>query len=153
MGTIILQNFEEKSNNYFLFQYGPAQGIPDCRVHLAKFLSDGYDDAVSSNDLVLTSGASNGMHLVLSTLLDMDGIIFVDEMTYMIALEAFSQFNLMKIIPVPMTENGVDINVLEKSIEKYITSKKTSNKLFSMLYYTIPTFHNPTGILFSEGCI
>lgn len=147
-----MQN-HEAANNYYLFQYGPAQGIPDYRVNLAKFLSNGYGDSVSADDLVLTAGASNGIHLVLSTLLDMDGIIFVDEITYMIALEAFSQFNLMKIFPVPLSTHGVNIEELKQLIVQHIDPKKSSNKLFSALYYTIPTFHNPTGYLFSEGVI
>lgn len=47
----------------------------------------------------MTCGASHGMHIILSTLIDMAGFVFVDEVTYMIALDVFRQFSNMKIIP------------------------------------------------------
>jgi aspartate/methionine/tyrosine aminotransferase len=105
-------------NNAYLFQYGPTVGIYDARVTIARFLTEGYRAPVNrylktvgkrlataltilirSADLVLTSGATHGLHLILSTLLDMSAVIFVDEVTYMIALEAFSQFSSMKVVP------------------------------------------------------
>ncbi|KXJ71444.1 hypothetical protein RP20_CCG020540 [Aedes albopictus] len=79
----------------------------------------------------------------------MAGIIFVDEVTYMIALEAFRQFDLMKVVAVPLKADGPDLNILAKLIEQH-KFKPKENKLFWGVYYTIPTFHNPTGILFSE---
>lgn len=51
---------------------------------------------------------------------------------------------------VPLKSDGPDLNVLSTLIEKH-KFKSNGNKLFWGVYYTIPTFHNPTGILFSEG--
>lgn len=79
----------------------------------------------------------------------MDGIVFVDEATYMIALETISQFSLMKIIPIKLLSSGVDCDDLKMKILKY--KQKCNKKLFWGIYYTIPTYHNPTGILFSKG--
>lgn len=47
----------------------------------------------------MTSGATHGLHLILSTLVDLAGVVFVDEVTYMIALEAFKQFESMRVVP------------------------------------------------------
>lgn len=138
-----------EENNLYLFQYGPAVGIRDFRIELAKFLSKNYDDHVHHSDIVLTNGASGGLHLILSTLIDMEGFIFVDEVSYMIALRAMSQFNKMKIIPISLNEDGVNVFELEENLKKY--KFKSSGKMFWALYYTIPTYHNPTGILFSDG--
>ena len=52
---------------------------------------------VHHSDLVVTSGASHGLHLILSTLIDFEGVIIIYEATYMIALESFAQFP-MKIV-------------------------------------------------------
>jgi DNA-binding transcriptional MocR family regulator len=79
-------------------------------------------------------------------------VIFVDEVTYMIALEAMSQFSNMRIVPITLNSDGPDLAELEKTIEEY-KFKPQAGKLFWGLYYTIPTFHNPTGILFSDGKI
>lgn len=135
----------------YLFQYGPTLGTTEFRQTLAGFLSKHYHETVDAQSLVVTSGASQGLHLILSTLISMNGIIFVDSVTYMIALEAMAQFNQMRIVPVPFsTTTGVDAVALEAIIEAHKESfKKNDEKLFWGLYYTIPTFHNPTGVLFS----
>lgn len=109
--------------------------------------------------------------MILSTLIDMSGVIFVDEVTYMIALEAFSHFSHMKVVPgrnlayifhfrfndfrifvfqlVPLSEDGPNIAELKRIIQE--NKIATKDKLFWGMYYTVPTYHNPTGILFSES--
>jgi DNA-binding transcriptional MocR family regulator len=113
-------------------------------------LTKEYQSEVHSSDLILNSGATNGLHLILSTLIDLNGVVFLDEVTYMIALEAISEFSTLKIIPVKLNEDGVDLNDLEEKVKKF-KFQQNPKKIFWGIYYTIPTFHNPTGILFSEG--
>jgi len=98
MEFITLQQEEEKEGKYFLFQYGITAGLWECRDELAKFLNRRYGDPVMREQLILTCGASHGLQLLLNTVLSPNGVIFVEELTYMIALEAFKQFPLMKII-------------------------------------------------------
>ncbi|XP_058461339.1 uncharacterized HTH-type transcriptional regulator YdfD [Malaya genurostris] len=139
----------ECDNNAYLFQYGPTVGTTEFRETLAGFLSKGYACKVNKSDVVLTSGATHGLHLILSTLIDLSGVIFVDEVTYMIALEAFCQFDSMRIVSVPLNQNGPVIEKLSSLINQY-KFKPSAGKLFWGVYYTMPTFHNPTGILFTE---
>ncbi|XP_049543881.1 2-aminoadipate transaminase isoform X1 [Anopheles darlingi] len=138
----------ELENNAFLFQYGPAIGTTEFRESLASFLAEGYHSEVNKSDLVQTSGATSGLHLILSTLVDLAGVVFVDEYTYMIALTAISQFSTMKIVSVPLKDDGPDTDRLEELVQQHRFAP--SGKLFWGVYYTIPTFHNPTGIVFSE---
>uniref|UniRef100_A0A1B0CAU3 Aminotransferase class I/classII large domain-containing protein n=2 Tax=Lutzomyia longipalpis TaxID=7200 RepID=A0A1B0CAU3_LUTLO len=142
----------EKENNSFLFQYGPTLGMNDFREELSTFLTREYGSEVQKKSIVLTSGATNGLHHILSCLLDMNAVIFVDEVTYMIALEAFQQFTGMKIIPVPFRDDGVDIGELRRLVQLHKFTPHP-DKLFWGLYYAIPTFHNPTGVTLSrEKC-
>ena len=101
-----------------------------------------------SEDIFITSGATQGLHVILSTLIDFEGYIFVDEVTYMIALDTIKQFYTLNIIPVKLNEDGVDLEMLEKLVQE--KQFKSKNKEFWGMYYTIPTYHNPTGILFSK---
>lgn len=79
----------------------------------------------------------------------MNGYVFLDEVTYMIALEAISQFSSMKVVPVKLLQDGVDVLDLE---EKMKTRHFSANgKMFWGIYYTIPIYHNPTSCVFSEG--
>lgn len=69
----------------------------------------------------------------------------------MIALDTIKQFHTLNIVPVKLNENGVDLDSLEKLLQE--KQFKSQNKEFWAMYYTIPTYHNPTGILFSpEVC-
>ena len=147
---------EKKEGKYYLFQYGITAGLWECRDELAMFLSRRYGDPVQRDNLILTCGASHGLQLLLNTVLSPNGIIFVEEVTYMIALDAFKQFPLMKIVTVPMKNDIVDLDMLEKII---VEEKRNSNfllneeKIFWAMFYTIPTFHNPTGTtLPPESC-
>lgn len=97
----------------------------------------------------MSAGASFGMLMILSTLIDLNGVVFLDEVTYMIVLDAIKGFPSLKIVPVKLNADGVDINDLEEKIleHKFVAA---NGKMFYGCYYTIPTFHNPTGILFSD---
>lgn len=142
------QNYESQNSSY-LFQYGPTLGSFHFRTRLAEFLTKGYHEKVEASDLVLTGGATSGLHMILSTLIDWDGFVFLDSVTYMIALEAIGQFSTLKVVPVKINDDGVDLKELEQKLKERKFAAK--GKMFWGIYYTIPTFHNPTGILFSEG--
>lgn len=99
----------------------------------------------------MTTGATQGLHLILSTLVDLSGVIFVDEVTYMIALQCIRQFPSLKIVSVPLTADGVDVTRLRQLVEEY--KFKSDNKLFWGIYYTMTVYHNPTGLVFSNGIL
>ncbi|XP_076182099.1 uncharacterized protein LOC143154134 [Ptiloglossa arizonensis] len=139
---------EKKEGNYYLFQYGTTAGLWECREELAGFLTRRYGDPVKRENLILTCGASHGLQLLLNTVVSPNGIIFVEEVTYMIALDTFKQFPLMKVVTVPMKNDTVDVDAFEKIVAE---EKKNGDfllndeKIFWAMFYTIPTFHNPTG--------
>lgn len=118
---------------------GQISGIPF--VHLLS---------PCSNDLVLTTGASQGLQNILTMLIDLNGVVFVDEVTYMIGLKVFAHFTGLKIITVPMTANGVDVQQLRRLVSEH-RFEPSADKMFWGMYYTIPVYHNPTGITFTDG--
>ncbi|XP_055909514.1 2-aminoadipate transaminase [Eupeodes corollae] len=142
---------KETVNQGMLFQYGPPVGLPEVRSGIANFLTEAYKSEVKSEDIIVTTGATQGMHIILSTLIDLNGYIFVDEVTYMVALETFQQFNTLKIIPVKLNSDGVDIDELRAGLKK--NHFKSESKSYWGLYYAIPTYHNPTGIIFSKDIL
>ena len=75
---------------------------------------------------------------MLNTILSPNGIIFVEEVTYMTALDAFRQFPLMKIV----ADEFEKMIVEEKRNGNFLTNEQ---KIFWAMFYTIPTSHNPTG--------
>lgn len=141
----------EKQNNSFLFQYGPTAGQDDFREALATFLSDNYGSLVKASNLILTAGASNGMHLLWTLLLHPTSLVIVDEVTYMIALESLANFPGFKVVSCPLLDDGPDLNALEEILLSHGMDEKVQTATrYHCMYYTIPAFHNPTGIIFSE---
>lgn len=137
------------SGNCALFQYGPPAGPISTRKELSKFLCEAYCEKVYSEDIFLTNGASAGLHYILSSLLEFDGYIFVDEVVFMLALGIIKQFSGLKVITLKITPEGCDINDFEEKLLKLNRSQPKS-KMFSVAYYSSTVFNNPTGITFSK---
>lgn len=99
--------------------------------------------------MILTSGATQGLYLTLTTLVDFEGVIFVDEVTYLCALRIMAQFPTMKVVAIPLTNDGVDVFRLRELVaaHQFVSKSKT----FWGIYYTTTVYHNPTGITFTEG--
>uniref|UniRef100_T1GE71 Aminotransferase class I/classII large domain-containing protein n=1 Tax=Megaselia scalaris TaxID=36166 RepID=T1GE71_MEGSC len=67
---------------------------------------------------MLTSGASAGLHYLLSSLVDHDGFVFIDELAFMLTFGILKQFTGMQVIPVKMNDDGVDLADLEQKIQR-----------------------------------
>lgn len=133
-----------------MFQYGRPEGPLKTRKILAEYLCEAYGDKVYYEDLVLTSGASAGLHNLITAVVDHDGYIFVDELIFMFTFGTIKQFSALKIIPVKLNDDGVDLKDLEHKILKSDYATKNRSKLFWGVYFTVTNYHNPTGISFSD---
>ena len=128
--------FEQGDHN--ILQYGTQQGSGDFRISLAKFLGTQYGAAVDPNHLFITAGVSQALDLICAHHTRPGDTVIVEEPSYFLALRIFADYNL-KIIGTPIDENGLIIEALEEKLAKY---KPT-------FIYTIPTFHNPSGVTLS----
>ncbi|PNF38871.1 hypothetical protein B7P43_G09905 [Cryptotermes secundus] len=140
---------KKEEEHAYLFQYGITSGLWEFREELAKFLSAKYGDKVHRQNLILTCGATHGLQMILTTIVQPNGVIFVEEASYMIALDALKQFSGMKMVTVPIDSEGVDIAAMENIVREEKSKGSwnvTEEKPFWAVFYTIPIFHNPTGI-------
>ncbi len=72
-------------------QYGTAEGYQPLREHIARMLSvDGL--MLTADNILITSGAQQGLDLVGKVLLDEGDTVLVDAPTYMSALQAWNIF-------------------------------------------------------------
>lgn len=69
-----------------------------CTKYHKKGLICAFCKFVCRQNLILTCGATHGLQMILTTILHPSGIIFIEEATYMIALDMFKQFSGMKIV-------------------------------------------------------
>ena len=114
--------------------YGSTQGELALREQVAHILLD--RGIVTSPELVLiTSGAQQAIDLALRALVSPTDVVFVEEPTYVGALELAAQRN-QRIIGIPVDASGIKLDALEAACQHY----------HPRLLYLIPTFHNPTGL-------
>ena len=116
-----------------LFIYGGPQGHEGLREVVAERLRKVSIDLVA-DEIVLCHGASQGISLGLSLFTEPGDSVALEEPTYTNLLA--TAFGLgLKPAPIPMREDGLDLAILDRTLERPEVK----------LLYTIPTFNNPLG--------
>ncbi|MBR6108368.1 MAG: PLP-dependent aminotransferase family protein [Clostridia bacterium] len=118
-----------------LLQYGPTEGyMPLRRAYLEKVLPPlGITDATIDNVITMT-GSMQGLDLLAKVMINPGSTVLVEEPTFLGAIQIFKMAQA-NIISVPMHEDGVHADELEEIVKRERP----------VMFYTIPTFQNPTG--------
>lgn len=119
-------------------QYGDYKGYPPLRRAIARRLHL-HGISVSEKEILITNGAQQAIDLIIRMLSKRDHKVAIESPTYANVIPLL-QFNSVEILPVPMKEYGLDLNYLEKALQKERIS----------FIYTIPNFQNPTGLTTSH---
>ncbi|PIK29849.1 PLP-dependent aminotransferase family protein [Bacillus siamensis] len=127
-----------EKNPLILSEYGPIQGDLDLRIAMKRTLKKQKIN-VSEKDILVTNGTQQGIDLVARTFIGPGDVVIAEAPTYPAALDIFRSRGA-SILPVPIDKNGIRTDILIKLCE-------TKNP---KLIYTIPNFHNPTGIVLSD---
>jgi DNA-binding transcriptional MocR family regulator len=133
-----IHRFEQADRN--ILQYGVQQGNGDFRISLARFLGSAYGEDVDPDQLLVTAGISQALDMICTLHTRPGDTVIVEEPSYFLALRIFEDHKL-KVIGVPIDEDGLIPDALEKRLEKHTP----------VFIYTIPTFHNPAGATLSES--
>lgn len=120
-------------------QYNVPRGYLPLRELLQKRSKERDGAGREFDDLVIVSGAQQAIDLVTKVLCNEGDVVLVEEPSYIGALNAFRSYNT-KLVGVPMEKDGVSVEKLEQAIAENRNVK---------IFYTIPSFHNPTGITMS----
>jgi len=117
-----------------LLGYGERAGYSPLRKTIANRLRF-HGISVNPEEILITNGSQNGIELILKMLTTPGCEVVVESPTYSNALPLLKYYKT-NIIGIPMKENGMDLNELEQVLSK----RKPA------FVYTMPNFHNPTGI-------
>ncbi|WP_346235071.1 PLP-dependent aminotransferase family protein [Lysinibacillus telephonicus] len=128
---------QKVSNQLTSFGYEKPKGNIKLRQAISDYLKVRGINASPSSILVV-SGALQALHLISIGLLKKGSTVFLEVPSYLYSLTVFQSMG-MDLKGVPMDSKGLMIDSI------YQTKEKGKNIL-----YTIPTFHNPTGILMEE---
>lgn len=132
-------NMALENDDASIFNYDDGYGIPELKEVLKKYLSN-FNIETSVDNLMVISGAQQGIDIVSKALINYSDIVFIEEPTYAGAMDVLKSRGA-KLVSVPMLEDGIDIGILKMKLEK----------LRPKLLYTMPNFQNPTGISYSES--
>ncbi|WP_240912002.1 MULTISPECIES: PLP-dependent aminotransferase family protein [unclassified Thermococcus] len=124
--------------------YTPANGIPELREELSKFLEKYEGYKVSPGEIIITVGGTGALDLLGRVLIDPGDIVITENPSYINSILAFEQLGA-KIVGIPMDENGMRTDLLEERLRE-LEARGEKVKFI----YTIPTGQNPMGVTMSK---
>ncbi|GAX89181.1 PLP-dependent aminotransferase family protein [Effusibacillus lacus] len=119
--------------------YEEPKGLLVLREELGRYLKSLGIEA-SPSSILIVSGALQALQLISVGLLQPGSTILLEKPSYLNSLHVF-QSSGMRLFGIPLDNEGVQI--------KAVMEQK--NRQNGALLYTIPSFHNPTGIVMTEA--
>ena len=126
-----------------MLQYGSTEGLEDLRKVLAERMkTEGQIDAGPEN-LIITHGSAQGMHLAAQVFIDRQDVVMVGLPTYFGGPGAVKSRG-GKVVGVPVDRDGMNPNRVRQDIKHLKAAGKRVKGV-----YVIPNFQNPTGVTLS----
>jgi len=122
-----------------MLAYGNPAGPPPLISFICDRLSQTDGRAPTPAQVVITSGASQGLDLAAAFLLDPGDTVLIDVPTYHLAMRILRDHPI-QVVGVPSDAGGIVPDDLAR-----IVAQLRQRQQRPRLLYTIPTFHNPTG--------
>ena len=127
-----------RENGVMALQYSGTQGYLPLRQYIAdRYRASGL--TVDSSEVIITNGSQQALDLISAMMIDSGDRILVESPTYLAALQTFHLYD-PEIIPVPLCEDGIDVDALQQAV----------GEMRPKFMYLIPNFQNPTGLSYSE---
>ena len=115
----------------------PVEGFYSLRKCMADFMN-ARGCFCQPEEIMMVSGAQQGIDLVARTLLNPGDTVLVEEPSYFPAIHTFKAAGA-RLMEIPMTAEGVDLDILERLLQRYRPK----------FIYTMPTYQNPAGVTLS----
>jgi DNA-binding transcriptional MocR family regulator len=122
-----------------ILEYGSTAGSPPLIDFICQRLAETDARAPSPAEVVITSGASQGLDLAATLLLSAGDTVLLDVPTYHLAISILAD-HPVRLEAVASDSDGILLDDLAETVSRL----KAAGERPRMLY-TIPTFHNPTG--------
>jgi 2-aminoadipate transaminase len=126
-------------------QYGRVAGRSEMRFMLANKLNEDEGLAVEPANLLVTNGALAAIGLAARALVDEGDTVLVEAPSFAGALHLFRSVGA-ELCPVPTGDEGIDVGGMEEMFGDLY-----ARGIRPRLLYTMPTFHNPTGLTMPEA--
>ncbi|MCU6707241.1 PLP-dependent aminotransferase family protein [Paenibacillus sp. J5C_2022] len=122
-----------------LFQHCPTHGYAPLRETVSKWMQGRGAADAAVEEVLIVSGAQQGLDLVARVMIEQGDIVFVEEPTYFSAVQLFRLYGA-RIMTMPSDgRGGLQLDFLEAMLMKHAPK----------FIYVQPTFQNPTGRVLS----
>lgn len=125
---------------YRALQYGAEQGTPALIDFLVEKLNRDQGLSLTSQNVMITAGSTGAVDMIARLYAKSGGVVIVEAPSYTDSLHVLRDHGI-DLHSVPMDEKGLVTGDLENLLQKLQADGKSPKML-----YTIPNFHNPTGI-------
>ncbi len=132
--------FDRCINTYgkSMFQYANSDGFHPLKKWIANRYKEKWDMDISNDEIILTNGSQQAFDLLGKIFIEKGDNIIIEEPGYLGVIQSLLCFE-PKLLPVPLTEEGINLNILNDTLIK------NNVKLMHM----VPNFQNPSGISYS----
>lgn len=128
-----------KSEGPVALQYCSSDGYRPLKHHVRRLMAE-EGMAVDEDAILFTQGAQQALEFTGKIFVDQGDVVIVEAPAYIGALQAFAAFE-PHFVTIPMDDDGMDVELLEKALDKYRGKVK--------YIYTVPNFQNPAGVTLS----
>ncbi|MBI15856.1 MAG: hypothetical protein CL782_06420 [Chloroflexi bacterium] len=133
-----------KNNPSDSLMYGGWFGYEGCRNEIADRQNKLENiSSLQPENIIMHNGSSGCMENICKTFLNTGDVVLVESPSFSGTVRTIQGYGA-EVIAVPMTSEGANVEF----IKDVITSLSKENKKIK-LFYTIPDFHNPLGIVTS----
>ena len=122
-----------------VLQYSTTEGYLPLREFIAQRYLEKSGLEIDPSEILITNGSQQSLDLIGKVFLNKGDRVVIESPGYLGAIQSFSIFE-PEFREVPLLDDGIDIDALDKTLEE------SDAKLF----YTVPTFQNPSGVTYSK---
>ncbi len=119
-------------------KYGSTLGLDSLREAVRDHLLAPRGLEADIKNIMITAGGIQPMNLLCQLYIEPGDVILVESPSFIHGTTIFKMFEA-RLEPVKLDDEGMDMEDLEEKILRYRPK----------LVYTVPTFHNPTGVTLS----
>jgi len=123
-----------KKQGAALLGCGDRAGYLPLREHIAERLEN-HGISATSDEILITNGSQQAIDLVFRMIASPGKVVAIESPSYGPMLPLLNFYGL-KPLEIPMRPEGMDLSILARAIREERPA----------LIYTMPNFHNPTGV-------
>ena len=123
--------------------YGAAAGAGPLLAWLRAHIAQTEPQAVAADEIAITAGNSDAIDQVCTLFTQAGDVVLVESPSYHLALRIMRDHPL-RLVPVATDEHGLQVELLALTVRDLQRAGSNVRML-----YTVPTFHNPTGVSLS----